>query len=91
MSAAPGADYIGFDQFEDGVLRGLVHQVNGVPWHPQEVAKQLFRARGFKNYKLIKIDLRSMERSLAPEAAASASYIQMLHLSIADFGSNSHL
>lgn len=62
MSAAPGAEYIGFDQFEDGVLRGLVHQVDGVPWNAQEVAKQLFRARGFKNYKLIKIDLRSMDR-----------------------------
>lgn len=61
MSAAPDAEYVGIDQFEDGVLHDVVHQVNGTPWQPQQIARQLFEARGFKNYELIKTDLRSME------------------------------
>lgn len=62
MSATPDAEYIGFDQFDDGVLSGAVHEVDGLPWQPQKVAKQLFEARGFKNYELIKVDLRSLDK-----------------------------
>lgn len=62
LSAAPDAEYVGLDQFEDGVLQGLTHHVYNTPWLPQEVAMQLFEARGFKNYKLIKIDLRSLDK-----------------------------
>lgn len=62
MSAAPHAEYIGFDQFEDGALHGVVHKVTGILWQPRQIARQLFEARRFKNYTLIKTDLRSMEK-----------------------------
>jgi hypothetical protein len=62
VSAAPGAEYIGLDQFEEGVLRGAVHQVDQTPWRPKEVAERLFESRGFQNYRLIKADLRGLER-----------------------------
>lgn len=62
ISATPTAQYLGFDQFEDGVLRGLVHQVDKTPWRPREVAEQLFASRGFRNYKLIKANLRELEK-----------------------------
>lgn len=62
QSAAPGAEYIGLDQFEEGVLRGAVHQVDQTPWRPREVAERLFESRGFKNYRLIKADLRELEQ-----------------------------
>lgn len=62
MSAAPGAEYTGIDQFEEGVLRGAVHQVDQTPWRPREVAERLFESRGFKNYRLIKADLRELKQ-----------------------------
>ncbi len=62
LSASPGAEYIGLDQYEDGVLRGLVHHVDQTPWQPREVARQLFEDRGFKNYQLVKVDLRSLDK-----------------------------
>lgn len=62
MSAAPDAEYIGFDQFEEGVLRGAVHQADGMPWRPKDVAERLFESRGFRNYRLVKADLRELGR-----------------------------
>ena len=62
ISATPTAEYIGFDQFDDGVLSGAVHEVDGSPWVPQDVAKKLFAARGFKNFQLMKVDLRSLDQ-----------------------------
>ena len=62
LSAAPDAEYIGFDQFEDGVLRGLMHEVHNTPWQPRQVAEQLFAARGFTNYQLIKANLRELQK-----------------------------
>jgi len=62
VSASPDAEYFGLDQFDDGVLSGIVHEVNGVPWLPQKIAEQLFEARGFKKYQLVKVDLRSLDK-----------------------------
>ena len=61
ISATPSAEYVGLDQFEEGVLRGITHQVDQTPWWPREVAERLFQSRGFKNYKLIKADLRALD------------------------------
>lgn len=62
ISAAPGAAYFGFDQFEEGVMRGAVHEVERQPCKPLEVARKLFEARGFKDYELTKADLRALDR-----------------------------
>ena len=62
ISATPNAEYIGLDEFDAGVLRGAVHEVSGLPWQPQQIAKQLFETRGFKNYQLVKVDLRGLDK-----------------------------
>ena len=55
ISASPDADYLGFDLFDDGV-----HRIKGLPWRPRDVATRLFAARGFTNYRLIQVDLRTL-------------------------------
>jgi predicted O-methyltransferase YrrM len=57
ISATPTAQYIGLDLFGDSV-----HQVDKTPWRPQEVAERLFASRRFTNYRLIKANLRELER-----------------------------
>lgn len=66
ISGTPDAEYLGIDQFDDGVLRGMVHRVSGVPWQPRQVAIQLFEARGFTQYRLVQADLRSMDKLPSP-------------------------
>ena len=55
LSAAPEAEYIGIDVF--GV--NTRHDDHS-PWDPFEIAKRLFESRGFKDYRLVKADLRSL-------------------------------
>jgi predicted O-methyltransferase YrrM len=55
LSAAPEAEYLGIDIF--GV--NIRHDDHS-PWDPYEVARQLFESRGFKNYQLLKTDLRQL-------------------------------
>jgi predicted O-methyltransferase YrrM len=55
LSAAPEAEYIGIDNF--GV--NTRHDDHS-PWDPYEIAQRLFESRGFKNYQLLKTDLRGL-------------------------------
>ena len=55
LSAAPEAEYLGIDLF--GVNTRHDDQS---PWDPYQVARRLFESRGFKNYQLLKTDLRSL-------------------------------
>jgi predicted O-methyltransferase YrrM len=57
LSASPEASYIGFDSFGKDV-----HRVHQTVWDPYRITKQLFASRGFKNYKLIQTDLRTLDR-----------------------------
>lgn len=57
LSATPRAKYIGFDSFAENRDRD-----DRPPWKPDEIARKLFTARGFTDYELIKIDLRSLEK-----------------------------
>lgn len=57
LSASPAASYVGFDSF--GIA---VHRVHQTVWDPYEIATRLFAARGFKNYELIRGDLRHLSR-----------------------------
>ncbi|MBD2743554.1 hypothetical protein [Coleofasciculus sp. FACHB-1120] len=56
ISATPGASYIGLDMFGENIRHD-----NGLPWQPQEVAKQLFQEREFNKYELIKVNLRTLD------------------------------
>jgi predicted O-methyltransferase YrrM len=55
LSAAPGAEYLGIDVF--GV--NTRHDDHS-PWDPYEVAQRLFESRGFKDYQLLRADLREL-------------------------------
>lgn len=55
LSAAPEAEYLGIDVFNMNTRHD-----DRSPWDPYDVARQLFSARGFKNYQLLKTDLRSL-------------------------------
>ncbi|MBD0370480.1 MAG: hypothetical protein ICV60_06560 [Pyrinomonadaceae bacterium] len=57
LSGAPEAAYIGLDVFGENVRHD-----DQSPWKPYEIAKQLFKARGYKNCKLLRADLRTLER-----------------------------
>ncbi len=57
LSAAPNINYIGLDEF--GV--NTRHDDHS-PWDPYEVAVKLLKARGFKNYDLIRVDLRTLDK-----------------------------
>jgi predicted O-methyltransferase YrrM len=57
LSATPTASYVGFDSFG----KDFNHVTQEV-WDPYEIATKLFALRGFKDYELIQIDLRRLER-----------------------------
>jgi predicted O-methyltransferase YrrM len=55
LSAAPKADYLGIDVF--GV--NFRHD-DGAEWDPYQIAEQLFYDRGFKNWRLLRTNLRTL-------------------------------
>jgi glycosyltransferase involved in cell wall biosynthesis/predicted O-methyltransferase YrrM len=57
LSAAPDAKYTGIDIFDE-----TIRNDNHLPWNPYEVAKLLLEDRRFKNWELIKADLRQLDR-----------------------------
>lgn len=56
LSATPSARYIGLDVFAES------RDCEDRPWQPDVIARKLFAARGFTDYELIKIDLRSLDK-----------------------------
>jgi predicted O-methyltransferase YrrM len=62
LAAAPEAGYLGLDLFSAGHLGE-----SGEPWRPQEVARRLFEARGYAHARLLRADLRALDR--LPESA----------------------
>lgn len=63
LSGAPGARYLGLDVFGEHA----VSSYDGKPWRPYELATRLFEARGFSNWELMQVDLRTLTR--LPRAA----------------------
>ncbi|MGI8734779.1 MAG: methyltransferase domain-containing protein [Pyrinomonadaceae bacterium] len=57
LSATPKAKYIGFDVFAEATERD-----DRPAWKPNEIATKLFTDRGFKNYELIRMDLRTLAK-----------------------------
>ena len=57
LSASPGAQFWGLDTFGK-----TTHHADGSLWDPYEVAVKLFRARGFKNWELVNVDLRTLHK-----------------------------
>lgn len=57
MSAAPNARFWGLDTFGT-----TTHHSDGSLWDPYEVAAKLFTARNFKNWELLRVDLRSIKK-----------------------------
>jgi predicted O-methyltransferase YrrM len=55
LSAAPGAKYTGLDVYGENFRHD-----DHTPWKPLEIAHELFAARGFKNYELVRVDLRTL-------------------------------
>jgi predicted O-methyltransferase YrrM len=55
LSAAPEAEYMGFDLFGANTR----HDDNS-PWDPYEIAQRLFESKGFRNYELFKTNLRDL-------------------------------
>ena len=56
VSGTPTARYIGLDWFGEAT-----HQVTGERWAPLEEAHALFAARGFTDYELIRVELRTLQ------------------------------
>jgi predicted O-methyltransferase YrrM len=56
VSAAPEADYLGLDVF--GVT---CRHDDGTEWDPYKVAERLFHDRCFKNWQLLRTDLRQLK------------------------------
>ena len=56
LSASPGADYIGIDQFPEGIHS----EFTGASWSPMAVAETLLISRGF-SFRLIKANLRQLQ------------------------------
>jgi predicted O-methyltransferase YrrM len=71
LSASPNARYIGIDVFAPGKR----HDDNSI-WDPHETARALFRDRGFRNWQLMKADLRKMQKlpSLADLVVVDAAH-----------------
>jgi len=65
LSAAPEADYLGVDVF--GV--NFRHD-DGTEWDPYKIAEQLFYDRGFKNWRLLRTNLRTLN-----ELPAQADFV----------------
>lgn len=57
LSAAPSAEYIGLDVF--GV--NFRHD-DGTKWDPYDIAERLFKDRGFTNWKLVRANLRTLDK-----------------------------
>lgn len=57
LGGAPEAKYLGLDVFGENVRHD-----DRSPWKPYEIAWQLFKARGYKNCKLLRADLRTLNR-----------------------------
>lgn len=55
LSAAPEATFIGMDTF------GVYARGDNVVWDPYQIAGDLFRSRGFSNWELVRINLRSLQ------------------------------
>lgn len=57
LSAAPRAGYLGIDEF------GVNHRHDdGTEWDPYKITEQLFRDRGFRKWRLLRTDLRSLNK-----------------------------
>jgi len=56
LSAAPDATFIGLDVFGVNFRKD-----NGLEWDPYKIAEELLYARGFKNWKLVRGDLRLLK------------------------------
>lgn len=61
LSAAPEAEYLGIDVF--GVN---TRHDDHTRWDPYEIAQRLFESRGFKNYELLRVDLRRLSSLPGP-------------------------
>lgn len=61
LSAAPDASYIGLDVFGVNFRRD-----NNREWDPYKVAEELFIAKGFKNWELVRGNLRLMNELPSP-------------------------
>jgi predicted O-methyltransferase YrrM len=57
LSGSPGAEYIGIDLFGKAARHD-----DGSTWDPYVIAHKLFADRGFRNYRLIRADLRTVNR-----------------------------
>ena len=55
LSAAPEAEYLGVDVFNVNT-----RQDDHSPWDPYDIARRLLESRGFRNYQLLKANLRSL-------------------------------
>ena len=55
LSATPTASFVGLDTFGTNP-----HSVHQTLWDPYEIAHKLFAARGFKDYELINVNLRTL-------------------------------
>ena len=55
LSAAPEAEYLGIDVF--GVN---TRHDDHTRWDPYQIAQRLFESRGFRNYELLRVDLREL-------------------------------
>ena len=56
LSAAPDATFIGLDVFGINFRKD-----NGLEWDPYKIAEELLYARGFKDWKLVRGDLRLLK------------------------------
>jgi predicted O-methyltransferase YrrM len=57
LSASPEAEYIGLDLFSKHV-----HRDHGSTWDPYVIAQKLFADRGFKKCRLMRANLRTLDR-----------------------------
>lgn len=55
LSAAPGARYLGIDVFGENI-----RHADGTPWKPYDIAGALLKDRGFKNFRLLRANLRAL-------------------------------
>lgn len=62
LSASPDAEYLGLD-----IFREEVRHDDGSPHRPMEIAEALFRDRGYAKWRLLRTDLRALDR--LPESA----------------------
>lgn len=55
LSGAPNATYLGFDLFYP-----TAHRSTGAPWDPRRIATDLLSMRGFRSFKLYRVDFRRL-------------------------------